>query len=176
LNGPRGLAGSHTMILKINNLDPMEQAAVFIHEFGHVVDLGALTGTEGETGFYDNGQTIYANDVSSEFYSISWNSTLQRKAEQTQEDFVTGYAMTDPFEDFAESFTFYVLHGERFRLYAEHSSVLTQKYNFIKEHVFDGQEFFGIGKEPLWYSSGRTWDATKLQYDFDTFMNARFAL
>lgn len=44
-------------------------------------------------------------------------------------------------EDFAESFSLYVTDGKVFRKLAELSDVLRQKYDWLKNNVFNGQEY-----------------------------------
>jgi hypothetical protein len=44
-------------------------------------------------------------------------------------------------EDFAESFSLYVLQGRIFRDKAKKSTVLQQKYNWLKTNVFKGKEY-----------------------------------
>jgi hypothetical protein len=46
-----------------------------------------------------------------------------------------------PGEDFAESFSAYVVNGRRFREAASKNNVLAQKYNWLKNNVFKGTEY-----------------------------------
>lgn len=63
--------------------------------------------------------------------------------------YVTEYAMTNPIEDFAETFAQYVINGDQFRFMLEQLrihkpeeyEVLKKKYDFIKDRVFKGVEF-----------------------------------
>ena len=74
--------------------------------------------------------------------------------------------MTDPFEDFAESFIFYVLHGADFRFLKKESSVLAAKYDFLKNVLFAGAEFdSAITSSP----GERVWDATLVDFDLGEF-------
>jgi hypothetical protein len=54
-----------------------------------------------------------------------------RQSSSKPEDFVSGYALTNPFEDFAEAHNAYHLHNKRFRTIAQSNSTLQQKYNKI---------------------------------------------
>jgi hypothetical protein len=72
--------------------------------------------------------------------------------------------MSNAFEDFAESYLFYRFHGEIFREIALKSKALTQKYLFMKEFVFDGQEF-QINKQSNTFVQGVLFDATLLPID-----------
>ncbi len=75
--------------------------------------------------------------------------------------FVSGYAATNQYEDFAESLTFYIFHNDEFMERALKNDSLRQKYLFISNFVFPDGEFldtnFGIGKVPNYL-----WDTTKL--------------
>jgi hypothetical protein len=44
--------------------------------------------------------------------------------------------MTNKYEDFAESFTYYILHNDDFALKAEKSDILKKKYNFFNIFLF----------------------------------------
>jgi hypothetical protein len=64
----------------------------------------------------------------------------------TQKDFVSGYSMTNKYEDFAESFTYYVLHNKDFLEKSRKSNILRKKYNFfnlvlLKSEVFKNTDF-----------------------------------
>ncbi len=164
---PRGLANSHFIELRCAEIATDELISVFVHELGHIVDLGHFRGESlAPSGFVDGKIQISADDPSIEFYRLSWRneSTKNRLAERR--DFVSGYAMSDPFEDFAETFNFYVLHGADFRLLKKESSVLTAKYDFFKDTVFAGIEF----DSALTATAGkRVWDATLVAIDRDEF-------
>lgn len=168
----RGLGGGNMIILRAIALSQAEFAAVFVHEIGHVVDLGYLKETNENTlsTFEDFGRPVYLTDPSLDFYRISWLDDKTRKSAANNLDFVSGYAMTDPFEDFAESYVYYVLHGNDFKVMAQSSPALMAKYLFMRDHVFDGQEF-GMDDGKLDNVNRRVWDITKLAYDLDEFLN-----
>jgi len=100
-----------------------ETENIFIHEFAHYIDLYYL----------DNN---WLKDLSNEFYNISWISTKSLKAWQSQKDFVSGYAMTNKYEDFAETMTYYVIANDDFKDKAESSENLDKKYLFFKNKLF----------------------------------------
>jgi hypothetical protein len=76
-----------------------EEVAVFIHEFWHYIDIDYLK------------NDFVSWDKSEKFYQISWESTKILNWWQKINDFVSWYAMTNKYEDFAESFIYYVLHN-----------------------------------------------------------------
>jgi len=160
----RGMANKEKLILHIPAIENKEElTAVFIHEMGHIVDLGMINSINGgATEFYDNDKPIFSKDQSIQFYRLSWQTSYTLKPTAKREDFVSGYAMTEAFEDFAESYLFYRLHGEKFRKIMEGSKVLHQKYDFLKNVVFAGQEFQN-NKECANFVQNFLWDATLLE-------------
>ncbi len=161
-NAIRGLGGSKSIFLRAINVEEKEFISLFVHELGHIVDLGLTKGNSGElTNFYDATNPIYADDASLNFYQICWQDSYTRNDNCADSDFVTGYARTDTFEDFAESYLYYVLHGKEFRELARGNEVLSSKYNYIKS-IFSEKEFdTGTLNNIKWL---RPWDATKLDW------------
>lgn len=164
---PRGLSNSHVLELKCGGLADREIAAVLVHELGHITDLGAFTGTTTTpSNFTDGSLPVALDDASVQFYSISWQNSKTQKFSATRDDFVSGYAMSDPFEDFAESFITYVLHGDDFRTMAESNDALAKKYTFLRDTVFSGTEYTGARKM---VDGKRVWDVTLVDYDLTQF-------
>ena len=167
--GRRGLGGGGAIILRCKNVTDQELVAVLTHEMGHITDGNTLTGTvsSGESSFKDGSMPIYLNDLSLAFYKISFTDDKTLKSDVSEQDFVSGYAMSDPFEDFAESYAYYVLHGKEFAALAKTNSSLGAKYNFLKYYVFKNKEFDnGIELRDF---SIRNYDVTLLRYDLYKF-------
>jgi Txe/YoeB family toxin of Txe-Axe toxin-antitoxin module len=161
----RGMANAHKLILHTKSIENQEELiSVFIHEMGHITDLGVLRSLNGgKTEFRDGDIPIFAKDESVDFYRISWAGATVQKPESLRSDFVSGYALTNCFEDFAESYLFYRLHGEKFRFLAKNSQKLRKKYDFLRTKVFHRKEFqtqklLTRDFDPL------IWDATKLEF------------
>lgn len=76
------------------------------HECGHIQDMLVLTGNprSGLSPFSYKRNVVFKDDSSVGFYSISWESTHAPKSDK---GFVSPYAMTDCFEDFAETYRFF---------------------------------------------------------------------
>lgn len=167
----RGLANSKKIILNIGHIkSDAELVAVFVHELGHVVDLGYLKGEHGaDTAFRNGRNIILSDDLSVRFYGISWQDSTTRLQTSQDADFVSGYARSSAFEDFAESYTFYRLHGEKFRAAVEGSDALRRKYNFLRWQVFGGQEF-QTEKLASTFEPGNIWDTTLLPYQLGEFL------
>lgn len=171
-HGRRGLGGGSTIILRCQNMTDKELISVLVHELGHIEDTGVLTGSDGikASEFMDGSNPVVLDDPSLEFYRISFRNELTLKSGSTKMDFVTGYAMTDPYEDFAETFNFYLLHGEIFREMKTENPQLQAKYDFMKNRVFEGQEFYYESEKVLSLEDYRVYDSTTLGYNHNKFL------
>ena len=172
-NAHRGLGGKNIIIIRAVNMGPAEFIGVMIHEIGHSVDLGHLSeeNKERKSEFKDGKKAIYESDPSLDFYRISWENESEKNKKASNLDFVSGYAMSDPFEDFAESYIYYILHNKDFKSKTQTSEALLKKYNFIKNIVFEGEEF-ETGEVLTNKLNKRPWDITVLSYDLDNFLNS----
>ena len=166
----RGLGGKQMIILR-SAMAYNELAGVFIHELGHNVDLITIHSIQNSrVSEFKDGQTpVFEDDLSLDFYRISWMNEITRKKTATNFDFVSGYAMTDPFEDFAETYVYYVLHNRDFKALTATNAALAAKYNFMHDVVFEGQDF-DTGNS-LVATNRRSWDVTVLPYNLDNFLN-----
>lgn len=164
----RGMSNSHLIELRCADMSDAELVSVLIHEIGHTVDLGYLRGSGNiSSDFTDGSLLIPTDDVSVEFYQLSWKNSEKQRFIASRKDFVSGYAMSDPFEDFAESFNFYLLHGNDFRLLTQESETLQAKYDFLKENVFAGKEFSSLVTAE---SGKRVWDTTLIPIALQAFL------
>lgn len=102
---------------------------VAIHEIGH------LAGTYGIEG-YRNINPKFTH-VFPQYESIFKMQSLNR----TPCGYVTSYATTNKAENFAEHFAFYVVEGEKFREKATTDALLHDKYEFLKNYIFEGREY-----------------------------------
>ena len=139
----RGVAYSDSIAVSIRQIDTqIEFAAIVVHEIGHVVDIGTLTGNArgGQSRFRDGGSIVYQNDPSVKFYAYSWLNENKRTTTSKREDFVSGYAMENPFEDFAETYTVYRTKGAYFRCLGVESPVLRKKYWYMHQ-LFGKKQF-----------------------------------
>ncbi|MBI5414830.1 hypothetical protein HZA38_04950 [Candidatus Peregrinibacteria bacterium] len=161
-NMPRALGGKYTIKIRKDASKKPEFESVLIHELGHVTDIGGIYGSPqgGISEFYDGDIPVFQDDESLVFYRISWESSEQKKSISLSEDFVSGYAASNPFEDFAESFHLYIVHGNVFRAVISKNKALSKKYEFLKNEVFGGVEFqTGNADENM---VPRPWDSTKI--------------
>jgi hypothetical protein len=122
---------------------------LFVHEFAHFIDIYLLT------------ESLVYSDLSKDFYAISWIDTSVKRAGEWMGSFVTGYAATNKYEDFAESFVFYVFHNRAFADMALKNESLRRKYLFFSEYIFREQEFVQTDFT-LWTLPSYSWDSTKI--------------
>ena len=161
----RGQATSRSIILR-GGMSAQETAAVLIHECGHIADLGALKGrsSSGKSKYPDGNTPVYNDDPSVEFYEISWKNSKQQRADARSEDFVSGYAQHDPFEDVAESIIYYALHREAFEQRAIENKAIAAKLAWVKKYVYPPT--FQTAKSKPW-DGDIVWDITKLPHELE---------
>ncbi|MFO0763707.1 MAG: hypothetical protein U0518_02495 [Candidatus Gracilibacteria bacterium] len=151
---PRAWINGSGIALSVANIGPSEVSALLIHEGAHHFDL---------TRFHDN-------PVRTKFSSISWQASDLRKTNAKLEDFVSGYALTNDYEDFAESLTMFVLFNEEFAQRAGTNEALKKKYLFLQDFVFGQGEFQGTN-----YASGSiesyNWDTTRIEINQKKYAN-----
>ena len=158
----RGQATASAILLR-GGMAKSETIAVLIHECGHVIDLGTYKGTmsAGESRFPDGDTPTYNDDPSVEFYKISWQNSLMKKSGASKSDFVSGYAMKDPWEDIGESIVYFALHKEEFAKRAKKNEVLAQKLAWVEAYVFGPT--FKTAESGAW--DGKiVWDVTKMEH------------
>lgn len=154
---PRGKIQWKNITLSSGIRNDWEFLQLFIHEFGHFVDLYLLKGNA-------------SADPSEEFYAIDWKTASIKKPGVSLSNFVSGYAASNKYEDFAESFTWYVFHNANFADRALKNESLRKKYLFIADNIFTHWEFqdtdFSSGKIPNYF-----WDTTKISISVQKYLN-----
>lgn len=121
---PRGQIRGKEMKLSAQVVSDAEFLKLFTHELGHFIDIYVLRATR-ETA-----------DPSLDFYRISWKSPKTKLPNVKLSSFVSGYAATNQYEDFAETFVWYVFHNAKFMDQAMINEDLRLKYLFFADHVF----------------------------------------
>ena len=131
----RWWAGKATINIYLRNIRSTEEfRELLTHELGHIVDLGSLTWSSVITqhAFFNLDKTYFSiDDPSIAYYSLSRINNTTKKPNTSALWFVGGYAMGDPFEDFAESFNMYLNHHHVFAILSTSDAVLRQKYLFM---------------------------------------------
>ena len=136
-------------------LDDFDTMNTKIHEYAHYLDRNLYSrnqstsqGVIDTTGFYS-----ISFDLSNSGPSTFGKAYALKNPSNYKNELVSSYArgwggvQTDgvtrfsPYEDFAESFAMYVVQGKVFRKLSETNTILSQKYNWLKQNVFNGQEY-----------------------------------
>ncbi|NOU62092.1 hypothetical protein [Marinifilum caeruleilacunae] len=127
-----------------------ELAYTIIHEFGHIVTLNNTQVTAGtdanssdtyHTGEGSSKANSYINKLYQNYWADIWdeyqeasNSEDEEKLaafyEKYKERFVTQYASTNPGEDIAETFTYFVIKGDK----PSGNSIADQKVRMLYEY------------------------------------------
>jgi hypothetical protein len=158
----RGLGGKTTIILD-GSVPDAEFVGLLAHECGHVTH-GNMLGTPGtgQSGFKDGQDVFYANAPAASFFAISWMNESIMKKGALPDDFVSGYARSDVFEDFAETFAAYVLHRDMLRERAEKNVAIASKLAWM-ETWLPLQENL-LGKSAYAWDGNVPWDVTRLPF------------
>ena len=78
--------------------------------------------------------------------------------------------MTNKYEDFAESFSYFVLHNSAFLEKAKKSENLQKKYDFFRQYMFKDHEFLGENFSQTDSIEDYYWDITKIKIDYKNFL------
>lgn len=141
-----------------------------IHEYGH--NIGSRIRVIGDDGTTDNVDRQFAK-ISFEIKDGAPLTMLRPDANHGE--FISGYAKTNGYEDFADSFSAYVVGGKIFRERVKGTVYLQRKYDFLRDKVFAGYEYDtgdldnfktlikqypeNIGNHPsIFYNSDYVWD------------------
>lgn len=146
---PRGQFRAKSIRLSSHITENSEFIKLFTHELAHFIDIYVLRTSE------------ILLDPSLDFYKISWQTSELKHPGNSIADFISGYAATNQYEDFAESFVWFVFHNADFADRALKNSKLREKYLFFSDRVFVNGQFQGTDfsqKRPPAY----LWDTTKI--------------
>lgn len=158
----RGLGGKSTIIID-GNVPNNEFIALIVHECGHVIHGNMLgTMTSGASLYKDGNDTFAKDSPATDFFAISWMTPQIANVGSAKENYVTGYAQSDSFEDFAETFTTYILQRPSMETRAKTNVSIAAKLAWMNEHFPLNQTILGIPQ----YSWDKKvpWDATKMAF------------
>ncbi len=162
----RGLGGKTTIILD-GSVPDSEFVALLTHECGHVIHSNMLgTYNAGESSYKDGPNTIYLDSPTVAFWNLSWTTDASKKAGIKDIDFVSGYAKSDAFEEFAETFALYVLQRGEFRDRAKTNATIAAKLAWMEQNIPLPENLLGTGTA-VW-DGNVPWDATKLPLTLGT--------
>lgn len=158
----RGLGGKSTIILD-GSVNDTEFTALLIHECGHVIS-GNMVGSSqtGESAFRDGKSPFYNDAAAVPFFAVSWENERTLKKGAKDADFISGYASSDIFEDFAETFAAYVLQRPYLRKRAETNDAIAKKLAWMEENIPLSET--AIGNAAYAGTKDVPWDVTKLPY------------
>lgn len=155
----RGYGGKMSIILD-GTVSDTEFVALLVHECGHVIH-GNLAGTPaaGAGDFRDGAQIFFADSPAAQFFSISWqNENVLRKGTKP-EDFASGYARTNTYEDFSEFLVAYVLHPRYIATLAKKNAAVAAKLRWMQTNLpLTGS---AIGYSLATWKGTVPWDMTK---------------
>lgn len=158
----RGLGGKTTVILD-GSVPDAEFAALLVHECGHVINGNLLGNAQsGDSGYRDGSEVFYNDSPAVSFWSISWKPTGAKKPGMKDADFVSGYAKSDQYEDFAETFAAYVLQREMLVERAAENPTIAAKLTWMETHLPLKDDAIGPGSHD--WNGTVPWDVTKLAF------------
>ena len=161
--GRRWYAWYYSIILNIKNSTTYDEfLKVTTHELWHIIDLWVLQwkSKKKDNKYTEFWNTVFSiDDPSIDFYKLSWTNEKIKKKNSNIKDFVSWYALSDPFEDFAESLNMYLNLNSTFRKMAKESYIVRQKYLFIKQ-LFKNK-YIKSGKTKTYKFGYRPRDSTK---------------
>lgn len=161
----RAFAGKSSMMINAKRGNAEIRALVF-HEFAHTMQLGCFNkdATYGASEFNDASDKIWNSNRTLDFMRISWIDEYTQKPEASDADFVSGYAATDTYEDFAETFLYFVTQNDAFHLRAQYNLALRRKLNWMQSH-FPHLDRNAVATGSNWNGT-IPWDITKLGYQW----------
>ncbi len=162
----RGLGGKTTIILAGNVTDE-EFVALLTHECGHVIHSN-MEGNEssGLSAFADGSAPFYTDSPATSFFAISWTKENILATKSKKADFVSGYAQSNAFEDFAETFAMYILHRSALEERARTNTALAAKLEWMNTNLPTGGNILGTSRYT--WDNVVPWDVTKLPYTLTT--------
>ena len=108
------------------------RAATVIHELGHIVDVHGIRGD------YEDKQNVfsYAKEDRNRIFQVIENKSNDKE----MLGYISSYSINGG-ENFAEHYAYYVIHPDMFRDEMKNDPLLTKKYEFLRDLIFDGKEF-----------------------------------
>lgn len=158
----RGLGGKTTIIIT-GNVPDSEFIALLTHECAHVIHSNMTGNPSASPSAFKDGLTPIAKDSPlAAFLGITWeNEHVLKEGVDPDVDFVSGYASSDPFEDFAETFAAYMLHPDALAEQAEDSAYVARKLAWMQT-AFPRSE--PITDSAYDWDGTAPWDITKQPY------------
>ena len=117
-----------------------------LHEFGHLFDAYGLTGGEVENNNKNPKKFPQFSDHVDEYRQLFTTKEIKPLLGGGYQGiappgYISGYSTVSIYENFAEHFSYYVTEGEMFRKKAENDPLIAEKYNFLKNEIFNLKEY-----------------------------------
>lgn len=77
--------------------------------------------------------------------------------------------MTNQYEDFAETYTYFLLHNEDFAFRSLSNVTLQKKYDFMRTYIY-GSNIFTLSSYSTQQIKDYYWDITKIPIDVKKFL------
>lgn len=162
----RWSAGATVVKINTQKIDNIREFwEVWTHEvWGHILDIWAIDDKSKplhETFTEFGKPTFWLKDWSLKFYSVSRLDEKTRKKDSSYKDFVSGYAMRDIFEEFAEFANAWINHHDLLVEMTKTNEKLKIKYDLFSQ-LF-GDRYFDADTDALrrFSPSERVFDTTK---------------
>ena len=110
------------------------KAVTVIHELGHIVDVHGIQGD-----FADEQNVFsYAKEDRNKIFQVA----LENKPNDKEKlGYITSYSSNNDLENFAEHYAYYVVYPDMFRDEMKNDPLLTKKYEFLRDFIFNDKEF-----------------------------------
>ena len=106
-----------------------------VHELGHIVDFHGIQGR------YDDQKNIFSSVLEQRDDLFEIDFQYDPKTGAYPAGFVSSYSMNNENENFAEHFAYYVMYPDEFREKMASDPLLKSKYEFLRDHIFEGTEY-----------------------------------
>lgn len=161
----RWYSSHSSIIINYGTMATQEFREVLTHELAHIIDLGIKTGinSEYDTKFTEFWEKVFkTDDPSLSYYTLSRDSEQKKHIWSKKEDFCSIYAMSNPFEDWAECVQLYINHYDYFSHIQQDNVVLHKKFNIIAWYMKEPMIWWSLSIKTynLWE---RYWDTTRIQ-------------
>ena len=106
-----------------------------IHEIGHIVDVHGIQGK------FKEKNNVFSEVKEKHQKIFSSKTNFGKDSQGIPIGYISTYSTEDDLENFAEHFAYYVVRPDFFREKTNQDPVLDEKYDFLRDHIFDGKEF-----------------------------------
>ncbi len=106
-----------------------------LHELGHIVDYHGIQGR-----FYDK-QHIFDHLKEDRISIFNVPQKYQPNTGALSAGYISGYSTKSDLENFAENFAHYIVYPNEFREKIQTDTLLTEKYEFLRDKIFLGFEY-----------------------------------